>query len=154
MVSNLSRNPCKTTGSIYHSKQHILGSGTAVLLLGNKTEAALVAALIITVLNAFALVFGFSDKARLHADLRRRFIDLETLANQGEDTQEKLEEIQAIRNQIEADEPPTKRIVAQLCAIAIYRSRGDEDMAARYKIPFLKQVFGHYYNFELPAPRS
>ncbi len=130
----------------------VLGSGAAVAFIGEfgYTLSAVIAALLIAVCNALDLVYGVSTKARQHADLRRRFVDLETALEKNPDCEEHLRHIQAVRNDIEADEPPTKKMVVQLAANAYYYANGFTD--SEVPIPFWKRKLAHIVDYELPRP--
>jgi hypothetical protein len=76
----------------------------------------LAASAFVTVVSTFDLVLGTTMKARLHADLARRFLDLEramTLIK--EPTADDLRKYTAQRLLIEADEPPILRVLDVLC---------------------------------------
>ena len=130
----------------------LLGSGAAVVFIGEfgYTLAAVIAALLITLFNALELVYGVSTKASLHSDLRRRFVDLETALEENPACEEHLRHIQAVRNDIEADEPPTKKVVVQLSANAYCYAKGFTDKEV--SIPYWKKKLAHIVDYELPRP--
>lgn len=130
----------------------MLGSGAAVIFIGEfgYTLWAVIAALMITVFNALELVYGVSAKARQHADLRRRFVELETALEKNPDCEEHWRQIQADRNEIEADEPPAKKMVVQLAANAYFYAEGISDREV--SIPYWKKKLAHIVDYELPRP--
>jgi hypothetical protein len=75
---------------------------------------ALLPAIIVTVFGAIDLILGFADSARLHADLRRRFIEIESCMV-GNESEGVLKKCTRQRLEIEASEPPKKHALDVLC---------------------------------------
>lgn len=94
----------------------IAGSAVVASILGDKTVAAAVAGFVVTAFSTLDLVVGTAQKARLHADLARRFIDLEKRLVRATDTgAAELLALKEERLTIEADEPPVLRVLDVLC---------------------------------------
>ena len=129
----------------------VFGSGAAAAILAEEYRIfAAAAALVIVVLNALELVFGISAKARLHSELRRRWIDLETELGNDPESEEHRKLIQSKRNAIETDEPPVKKMVMQLSANAYHHARGNNDQ--KVHVPYWIELFAHYINREFSSP--
>ena len=76
----------------------------------------LIASAFVTLISTIDLVMGSSTKGRLHADLARRFIELERLMTvETEPTDERVRNWTAQQLLIEADEPPVLRVLDILC---------------------------------------
>lgn len=104
----------------------IFGSAAMAAMLSNLgTEWVVLATGIVTILSAINLVVGSSRMARLHADLAKRFIDLEKrIVVAGEKAEASLLEFQAERLDIEMEEPPVLRVLDTLCHNELMRSMG------------------------------
>lgn len=104
----------------------IFGSAAMAAMLGGLGQAWVMAAAgMVTVLSAINLVIGSSRMARLHADLARKFIDLEKqVISAGEAAAESLLTYQACRLDIEAEEPPVLRVLDTLCHNELMRAMG------------------------------
>ncbi len=83
----------------------------------------LLPAAIISVVAGLDLVTGFSSKARIHDQLKQRFIALESRMHR-EETDGVLDEWTVERLAIEADEPPVLRVLDTLCHNELLRSMG------------------------------
>ncbi|MEZ5366918.1 MAG: hypothetical protein R2748_32420 [Bryobacterales bacterium] len=95
----------------------LFGSTAILSLLGLAGEmgknATVAAAAIVTLFSTLDLVVGTVRKAQLHADLARRFSELECKAGD-HFTHDRLTECRNERIMIEADEPPQLRVVSVL----------------------------------------
>lgn len=102
--------------------------GSAVigsLLTDIDNQLALYAAGVVTILAALDLVIGTAQMARLHNDLRRRFLDLEKrLCGAGELDAPQLDALTRERLDIEADEPPVLRALDTICHNDLLRASG------------------------------
>jgi hypothetical protein len=95
------------------------GSVAMGTLMGRVDESKtlpLIASAFVTIVSTAELVIGTATKARLHADLARRFIELErTMTLIDSPTLHDLRKYTAERLLIEADEPPILRMLDVLC---------------------------------------
>jgi hypothetical protein len=69
----------------------------------------------VTGLSAINLVLGSSQRARLHFDLARQFVEIEKAMMKTEPSEEKIAEFTDKRLTIEMDEPPVLRVLDALC---------------------------------------
>lgn len=76
---------------------------------------ALVALGLVTGLSAINLVLGSSQRARLHFDLARQFVEIEKAMMKTEPSEENIAEFTDKRLTIEMDEPPVLRVLDALC---------------------------------------
>lgn len=83
-------------------------------------------AVLATVLSAADLVIGSMRKAWQHADLARRFIDLERrlMASSATPDEALVTELTSERLAIEVDEPPVLRVLDTLCHNELLRAMG------------------------------
>lgn len=119
----------------------VLGSATIAGILGSfpgGKQTALICAGIVTVLSAFDLIMGFSAKAGLHANLRRRFIQLESdmIAAPNDD---QMTTHTMARLTIESDEPPAMRVLDSLCHNELIRAHGI-DKSELVKVSFIQRM--------------
>ncbi len=149
----------------YHDRRHrfYLGCHKLViffaLLFGSATIMAfgsalggsqplwvkLLPAVLSTLLTALDLTVGFVDKAWRHKDLARRHRGLEKrVISAGEDAPQKvLNDINAERLDIEADELPVLRTLDRLCRNELMQAMG-YPMEDAIKVSFLRRLFAHF----------
>jgi len=125
--------------------------GSAVIygvLAAHSTALVLAASVVVTLAASLNLVFGCTRRAWQHADLARRFTELERqlLAKPDEDM---FHELTAQRLMIEADEPPVLRVLDVLCHNELLRAEGHTEGYGR--IGFWQRVFAQV--FDLRADR-
>jgi hypothetical protein len=85
---------------------------TVISSLGK--EFTIIAGSIVTFFSILDMVVGSSRMARLHEDIYRRFVALEkdiVVLGESEWTEQKAKALTARRLEIEADEPPIKRVL-------------------------------------------
>lgn len=90
-------------------------------------QSATVAGGIVAVVSTLSLVFDYAVQARLHAELAKKFLDLEAeIVGMGEYdfTDENLKDWAAQCTRIEAEEPPLKEKLAVICQAELDRSLG------------------------------
>lgn len=105
----------------------------------------------ITVLNTFSLVFGFSNKARLHSDLVREYLEQESaVVSAINPSPEFLAGIDGKIRLIEATEPPTLGALVTICQNEIARQDGDESSIV--PVGIFKWLLAHFFDFEAPKP--
>ena len=99
-------------------------------------------------MTGIALVYHVGDKATLHSDLKRRFINLEArLVSIGSSGDEKsLDELTRERLSSEMNEPPVLRILVTLCHNELLRSMG-YGREKQIEVGFLQRVFAPFFNF-------
>lgn len=127
----------------------ILGSTVVATTLANLTENCL-----LIIISSFVAVAAIVDligativMARLHADLARKFIELEQqLVLMKEPTEDELREARAVRLRIEADEPPVYRVLDILChnEMVLAGGHGEGEL---YAVPLYKSVVAHLIPF-------
>ena len=93
----------------------MFGSGAMFTVKSEYPMIAVACGLAVVAVSTFNLVVGASDTARRHADLKRRFIDLEARMIIGPIDRDAIVRWQADRLRIEADEPPIMRNLDRLC---------------------------------------
>jgi len=107
----------------------ISGSAAVGALLSDlNNHLAIYAAAAVAVFSAIDLVVGTAAKARLHNDLRRRFLVLEQKLVTQEDA---LDRLGAEYLVIEADEPPVLRALDTICYNDLLQAQGyssDDDL--------------------------
>ena len=79
---------------------------------------------LVAVASALDLAVDTGNRARLHADLRRRFVALESAMIGEEPDQERLARFTRERLAIEQDEPPVLRALDVLCHNELVRALG------------------------------
>jgi len=105
----------------------VFGSVTVYGVLAvSSSSLALVAAGLVTVVSTVNLTVGSARKAWLHADLARRFVDLERQLL-AEPSEQALRQAQAVRLAIEADEPPVLRVLDSLCHNEVLHAQGQDE---------------------------
>ena len=108
-----------------------IGGSTAFLaLMGDATLIAKIAAAIIAVTAALDVVIGFSERARVHDDLYRRWSDLVAkMIRHGPPSEEVLRDWMAERTLIEKEEPTPLSALNVICHNEEAEVRGyGEDM--------------------------
>ncbi len=114
----------------------------------NTNIAKWIAALI-AVMGVVNLVFAFSEKARTHANLVRRYSELEAeLAATHTPKKGHLADINRRIRLIEADEPPTLGALVVLCQNEIALQEGHESSITPLR--WYQRVLAHFV--DLPAP--
>ena len=105
------------------------GSATIATLLAGHQELVTAAAAATALAGAVEMVFGLARKARRHNHLAREFIALERdLVRAGEELPEpRLRELEAVRLDIEAREPPVLRVLDAICHDELVTALGIED---------------------------
>jgi len=111
---------------------------------GDNPAWLLALAAIAAVLSAFDLVAGYSSRANRHADLKRRFVALESgiLAADADDAT--WQDLAAERLAIETDEPPIYRALDVLCHNELARAEGISDT---YRLPAWAALTAHLFHW-------
>ena len=105
---------------------------------------------LVTIASAADLVVGTMRKAWRHADLARRFIELEQEMEKArrECTDDYIVEWTTKRLSIEAEEPQIMRILDIICHNEIALSIGDPDL---YYIPWWQRCIAHFSNWRVES---
>lgn len=107
---------------------------------------------IITVTSTAALVLGFADRARRHAELAADFRRLEIeMVERGERdfTEDDLKAWEAKQRQIETKEPPALSTLVILCQNEIALAQGHKDLVV--PLPWHQRALAHFIDFSLRA---
>ena len=130
--------------------------GAAILGIAASAMAALgwapVAAAAILALALLGLAADSTRKARRHGDLARRFIALERRLVEIGAAPTRAALVESIRERldIEADEPPIRRILDTLCHNELWRAMGYPE-SEMVPVSFLQRLFANYFDFRFDA---
>jgi hypothetical protein len=106
----------------------VAGSAAFATALSHHQTVTGVLAGIIAIFSAADLIIGASTAARLHADLAKRFAELEaTIVRLGSPKPEKIRELVADRLMIEAEEPPIWRVLDSVVHNELCKALGYEE---------------------------
>jgi len=111
---------------------------------GDNPAWLLALAAIAAVLSAFDLVAGYSSRANRHADLKRRFVALESGILAADTADATWQRLAADRLAIEADEPPIYRALDVLCHNELARAEGIFDT---YHLPAWAALTAHLFHW-------
>lgn len=151
--------------ALYHQKRERFfeaadKGGKAVSILGGSAALGRVAtpdalvwiAAAITLTSTLSLVFGFSDKARRHAELVRNFKQVEAdLLKKGERDfcEADLTECASRIATLEASEPPALGSLVRICQNELARARGQAE--ACKQVGLLGWLFAHFLDLPLKS---
>lgn len=101
----------------------------------------------VSVLAGLDLVFGFIQKAWLHADLLRQFTDLERqlVVGRDEPTAALVDSVTEQRLRIEVTEPPVLRVLDTLCHNELPRAMGYA-RERQVKVNFLQRLCAPFFD--------
>jgi hypothetical protein len=129
----------------------MLGTAAVAALWKDHEDAAAWAAAIITAATTLSLVFGFSTKSRQHADLARKYLDLEAeLVSTVEPDLQFLHNLDGRIRLIEGEEPPPLGALVTLCQNELVRQDGQEDYIV--PLPLHHRLLAHLFDFPAPKP--
>lgn len=129
----------------------VIGGSAALASLSNPELLAWIA-LAITVVSSAALVLGFSDRARRHADLAKDFRQLEaTIVRCGERdfTEQDISSWDASTRMLESTEPPALGALVVLCQNELARAQGHLGYVVR--MSWMQRVLAHFVDFNVSA---
>lgn len=129
----------------------ISGTATITTLLSTLgDEWKLAAALFVTFFSVFDLVVGTSEKARLHSELEKEFIELrkEIIAVGEELNAGQFAEFMGSRLDIEAREPKVQGILNVICHNDIARAMGFSENE-QYKLSVSQRWLANYIDIGL-----
>ncbi|KAB0504681.1 hypothetical protein [Pseudomonas moorei] len=131
----------------------IFGSATVTSLLASSPPWVTGgAALIVTLASATDLVAGTADRAWLHNDLRKRYLEIEAEMI-AENTETQLSKVRQYRSEIrriEADEPPTLPALELLAMNDVIRSMYPKEKAEKLvsNLPWIKRVSAQWFHWD------
>lgn len=124
--------------------------GSAALASLSKPDLLAWIALAITSVSALALVIGFSDRSRMHADLAKNFRQLEAeiiRCGERDFTEEQLYSWESATRMLESSEPPALGALVILCQNELARAQGHEDKII--KMNRIQRILSHIFDFSL-----
>lgn len=123
----------------------VLGGAATVVSVVHVDAIRLAIAAAITVTSTLSLVFGFSQKARQHFDLRKRYGQLEAEVLESDIVDSVLlSKWNGKIALIEADEPPPLAALVQISQNDVTRSRGQHDHI--HPVGFWRSAFANIFN--------
>ncbi|WHL26660.1 hypothetical protein QJS63_18210 [Pseudomonas juntendi] len=131
----------------------IFGSATVTsLIAGTSPVLTGGAALLVTLASSIDLVVGTGQRAWLHNDLRKRYLDIEAellVSGFGARTEE-LREMKSRIRRIEADEPPTLPALELLARDDVIRSMYPKEEADKYvsKLGWFKRTTAQWFDWD------
>lgn len=127
----------------------ILGGTVAITRLITPDQLMIVAAAI-TVTSTASLVFGYSKKARTHADLSKAFADLEArIVAKGVFDDAQANAFQAELVKTEIGEPRALGALVRICQNEMAYAQGHESHVK--KVSLWQRLFAHVYDFDMSA---
>ncbi len=151
-------------GALYHRKRERFFSScdkwsTAITLIAGSaafsrfvTEEifALLVGLTVVAASMLKLVMGWSDKARTHAVLAQRFIQLDaTMVAAGPMDAEKLDQFESELIAIDADEPPALSALVRQCQNELDQALGKH--SPENSLGFWRRFFCHLFDMPKTA---
>ncbi len=127
----------------------VIGGSAALASLSNPTLLAWIA-LAITVVSSAALVIGFSDRARRHADLAKDFRQLEaSIVARGERdfTEQDLSAWDASTRMLESSEPPALGALVVLCQNELARAQGHDGHVV--EMTWMQRILANFFDFSV-----
>jgi hypothetical protein len=110
------------------------------------------AALIVTIASAVDLVVGTGQRAWLHNDLRKRYLDIEAemLADDPSVQASKIRGYNALIRRIEADEPPALPALEILARNDVIRSMYPKEQADQHvsKLNWIKRTTAQWFDWD------
>jgi hypothetical protein len=129
----------------------LFGSAAAVDLLKDGGpevghSIAIVAAFAVAFLSAVDMVISTAEMARLHNELRKKFVTLQAKIRRSSEapTEAEIHAFQDERLAIEVDEPPIYVVIDLLCVNEIERANG---RPPRVKIKTWQAITGHWWHW-------
>jgi hypothetical protein len=119
------------------------GSAAVAAVVGSVHWAAIALSTVVAITSAISLVVGPAQGARLHAELAKRFAQLEHgIVRSKNPDAGRLNEFVAERLLIEADEPPVMRVLDTLCHNELCEAMG-YDACHSYDVGSFQGTFAH-----------
>lgn len=105
----------------------------------------------ITTITTLSLVCGVATKARLHADLARKYLELESLlVSNVNPTDQFLADIDGKIRLVESQEPPPLGALVVICQNELARQDGQENYVV--PLPIYKRWLAQFLDFQAPKP--
>lgn len=145
---NRRRRFCERYHTVTTALSVLSGAATVVMILQEIGPLApSITAALVTILATFDLVVGTTTKAREHAELARRFIELEKKMITSAPDEERLKAFTAERLDIEADEPPPLHILNTICHNELARALGyGPDQLVPLK--WYQRLLAHFFDIQ------
>lgn len=121
----------------------ILGSGVLVGLLKSYEDVAAAGALLVTVMTAFNLVWGFGRQEFLHCSLAARYRDIEANMRSSHPSEDELKAAFRARLATENDEPPARAILNVMCHNELVTAMGYPS-TQRIKLSVMQRLFAQF----------
>ena len=104
--------------------------------------------MVVSVLTGLSLVFNLYQKAALHIELMRQFVELERELEAGRShpTEELIDRVTDKRLQIEANEPAILRVLDIVCHNELSRAMGYEKKDL-YEVKFHQRLLKHFFDW-------
>ena len=114
----------------------LLSTGSIATFMAEIPYAPLIGGVLIAVFSTFDLVVGYASKARLHNNLARRWVELEKqIVAAGTGAAKMADQFKAARLDVEADEPPIKRVLDVFCHNELARATySDSEVDSNIKL--------------------
>lgn len=131
----------------------VFGSAAVTsLLTGSSPALTGSAAMLVTLASSVDLVVGTGQRAWLHNDLRKRYLDIEAeLLAAGKDlAQPSLREMKSRIRRIEADEPPTLPALDLLARNDVIRALYPKEQADQYvsQLGWFKRTTAQWFDWD------
>lgn len=126
----------------------IIGGSVAFANLEPNDGTRKALAALIALSSTLALVFGFADRAKRHAELTRKFRELDArIVQKGEISymEADLGAWEAEERMLEANEPPALNALVKICQNEIAITAGQPNKMVR--IPYHQKLFSHLISF-------
>jgi len=122
------------------------GSAAVVAVTARYPNVGMAFAALVAVLSALSLVVAPAQAARLYEELARKFANLEYKMKCAKDPNaDQLNEFQAERLLIEADEPPPMRVLDIICHNELCEAMGEDDCEF-YEVGLLQSLFAQVFD--------
>lgn len=151
--------------ALYHRKRERFLSFwdraiTAIAIIGGSAafggvggpDLARYAAAGIAITSTFGLVFALAERARLHSEMARQFINLEArIRRQGERTftEEQVADWRAEVTELEASEPPALGALVLACQNELAQAAGEAGHIRR--LSWWRRLTMHFTDYRVPA---
>jgi len=119
---------------------------------GGSSGLLMTLAALIAITSALSLVFGFSERARRHAELAKAFGEVGTqLARAGQTRfdERDLDQCEVKIRSLEATEPASLGALVRICQNEIAIAQGQPDFVSRVR--WRERIFAHIWDFPSPA---
>jgi len=130
----------------------IFGSATAATLLADSpSEVTIACTALVTIASAIDLVVGTGQRAWLHSDLRKRYLEIEEeIEAAGMPSTEQMRAMRSRIRRIEADEPPSLPALELIARNDVIRAIYTKEEADQHVIPlpWYKRISAHWFEWD------